>query len=173
VTASTPAAPAPTPRDGQGDRLPAVELPRTWRPRRARIVTVIVAAALLVVCVIGWIAFPPSIRAEFTPLQAANLVVVLGFIDASLVAYSQCRVTVRAEGLVLRNVWRLRRIPWVDIRGLRYRKDDPWPMLLLAGEKKVGIMGIQTADGPRCRPAAEQLAAAMRPHLPPPDPREG
>lgn len=139
---------------------------RTWRPRRARIITIIVATVLLVACVIGWFAFPPSIRAEFTPLQAANLVLVLGFIDASLVAYSQCRVTVRDDGLVLRNVWRVRHIPWRDIRGLRYRTDDPWPMLLLAGEKKVGIMGIQTADGPRCRPAAEQLAAAIRAHLP-------
>lgn len=139
---------------------------RTWRPKRARIVTMLIAAVLLATCVIGWFAFPPSIRAEFTPLQALNLVVVLGFIDASLVAYSQCRVTVRDDGLVLRNVWRVRHVPWRDIRGLRYRTDDPWPMLLLAGEKKVGIMGIQTADGPRCRPAAEELAAAMRPHLP-------
>lgn len=142
-------------------------LPRTWRPRRARVVTLTVAVVLFAVCVVGWLAFPPSIRAEFTLLQALNLVVVLGFIDATLVAYSQCRVTVRSDGLVLRNVWRLRRIPWADIRGLRYRRDDPWPMLLLAGEKKVGIMGIQTADGPRCRPEADELAAAIRQHLPP------
>lgn len=126
----------------------------------------VVATVLLLTCVLGWLAFPPSIRAEFTPLQALNLVVVLGFIDLTLVAYAQCRVTVRDDGLVLRNVWRVRHVPWRDVRGLRYRKDDPWPMLLLAGERKVGIMGIQTADGPRCRPAAEALAAAIRTHLP-------
>lgn len=124
-----------------------------------------VAAAVLVGCVVCWIAFPPEVRATFSPAQSATLVLVLGFLVASLVAYSRCSVRVEPTVLVLHNVWRRRRIPWAEVQGLRYRHDDPWPMVLLAGERRVGVMGIQTADGPRARADAAELAAAMRPHL--------
>ena len=136
-----------------------------WRPRRAQAVTMVTAIVLGVGCLVCWFAFPPDVRATFTPAQLGTLILFLGFVDASLVAYSRCSVRVEPAALVLHNVWRRRRIAWEDIRGLRYRKDDPWPMVFLTGERRVGVMGIQTADGPLARRNAAELAAAIRPHL--------
>ena len=139
--------------------------PRTWRPRRGQAVTMAVAVAVVVGCAVCWLAFPPSVRATFTPSQLGTVVLFLGIVVASLVAYSRCSVRVEDGGLVLHNVWRWRRIPWNQVYGLRYRPDDPWPMVLLSGERRIGVMGIQTADGPRARRDAAELAAAIRPHL--------
>ena len=50
-------------------------LPHTFRPLGARIAVFVFGGLLLLVTVVIWFAFPPEIRARFTPFQIALLAV--------------------------------------------------------------------------------------------------
>jgi len=136
----------------------SVQLPRTWRLCRSAIVPAVIAVVVSGGAAFGWLMLPPDASRAFSWPQRLTVAACLGLAVATLLGFSLCRVTATADGLVLVNVFRVRRVRWDRIRGLRYRPDDPWPMLLLAGEQQVGVMGIQTSDGPRSRRHAEQLA---------------
>ncbi len=137
---------------------PTASVRRTWRLRRAAAVPVAVAVALTVTCVVVWLAVPPEVRAEFTWPQRATTLACVVLAIATLLAMAASRVTATDEGLVLVNAFRVRRIPWHLVLGMRYRPDDPWPVLRLADDVQVGVLGIQSADGPRSRVNAEELA---------------
>jgi len=135
-----------------------IELPRTWRLRRAAAVPATAAVVLAVTCAITWLAVPADVRAAFSWPQRATTLACIGVAVATLVALAASRVTATEQGLVVVNAFRIRRIPWHLVLGMRYRPDDPWPVLRLADDEQVGILGIQTADGPRSRLVAGELA---------------
>jgi len=146
--------------DGTDPRPPAspAPLPRTWRLRRAAAVPVAVAVVLAVTCVVVWVAVPAEVRADFSWPQRVTSVICFAAAIATLLAMAASRVTATADALVLVNAFRVRRIPWGLVEGLRYRPDDPWPVLRLADDVAVGVLGIQSADGPRARANAGELA---------------
>lgn len=153
---------APAARDRGGDDVPAPvvssRLPRTWRLHRAGAVPVVVAAALASTCLVTWVALPADTTTAFSRGQLVTVVVCVAVPLVTLLAFAACRVRATEDELVLVNVYRVRRIPWHLVVGLRFRPDDPWPILRLADDVQVGVMGIQKADGPRSRVAAAELA---------------
>ena len=65
---------------GSEDRAPTVPLPHTFRPMGARIAVFGFGGLLVLVTVVIWFAFPPSIRAKFTPFQIGTVIFLgLGF----------------------------------------------------------------------------------------------
>lgn len=133
-------------------------LPRTWRLRRAAVVPLVVALVLAASTALIWVTLPEETRVAFTWPQRVTVLVTFGLAVAVLVGFSACRVTADRDGLVLVNVFRVRRIGWHLVLGLRYRPDDPWPVLRLADDVQVGVLGIQSSDGPRARVNAAELA---------------
>ena len=133
-------------------------LPQTWRLRRAAAVPVAVAVVLTVTCAAVWVAVPAEVRRDFSWPQLATTVFCLLLAIATLVAMAASRVTATEDALVVVNGYRARRIPWHLVVGMRYRPDDPWPVLRLADDVQVGVLGIQSADGPRARVNAGELA---------------
>lgn len=148
-------APSGAPRAAGVD---APALPRTWRLSRAAAVPVVVAVVLAATCAITWLAVPAEVRAAFSwPQWTTSLACIVAAV-ATLVALAASRVTATDEGLVLVNAFRVRRIPWHLVVGMRYRPDDPWPVLRLADDEQIGVLGIQSSDGPRARVNAGELA---------------
>lgn len=140
---------------------PLPELPVTWGLRRAAVVPVAAAVVLTVSGVVVALALPAVTRAAFGPAQLGTLLVLLLLALSVLLGLAASRVTASAEELVVRNVFRVRRVRWAAVRGLRYRPDDPWPVLLLGDGEQFGLIGMQRADGPRSRHNAAELAAVI------------
>lgn len=131
---------------------------RTWRPRWAAVVPGAIAVAVVLAGVVAWATLPADVRAAFSWAQRGTSAVILAVIVVVLAGFARSRVSTDQDGLVLVNVLRTRHVPWWQIRGLRYRPDDPWPILLLVDDEQVGVMGIQSSDGRRARHDAGQLA---------------
>lgn len=107
---------------------------------------------------LGFLAFPPEVRARFTPFQLATLVFFLAFMVGFLWVLAACYVRADAEGLVYRNGLATHRTPWRDVAGIRYRDGDAWAFVLLDREgTKRALMGVMRADGRRAADAVEEL----------------
>lgn len=130
-------------------------------PRRMRLVGGAFSAALVIIVIIGWIALPSHLRAQFTPSQVITLLLVLFAIIGVIMAVAMSTVRADASGLVIRNGLRTHRIGWQQVRGLVYRDGDPWPTLLINDRDdpdKIMLLGIQRTDHAR----ADQAVADLR-----------
>lgn len=176
-----PAAEAPPRPPGTPPPLPS--LPYTWRPRRARIAGF--GIALFVLVVVGGVAMLlPS--AGGTSLRTGDRIGVFGVgvgLAWFLSRHASVRVTARADGLDIRNLFRRRRVGWHEVAAVTLRRGDPWVTLDLADGSALSVMGIQSSDGPAAPAAARELARLVAreaarnppPQAPPaaPDPNAG
>ncbi|QAY71066.1 PH domain-containing protein [Xylanimonas protaetiae] len=67
-----------------------------------------------------------------------------------------------ADGLVVRNILRTRRLAWPEIVAVRLTVDDPWVVLDLADGTTWPVMAVQRADGERGMREATRLARLVR-----------
>lgn len=137
---------------------PSSVAPLVVRPR----VLVAHASAWTVVLVLffvlGFFAFPPEVRALFTPLQIATLLFFLAFMLGFVWVVAACYVRADADGLTYRNGLATHRTPWRDVAGIRYRDGDAWAFVLLDRQgTKRALMGVMRVDGRRAVQAVEEL----------------
>lgn len=133
-------------------------LPRTFRPRRARITIWVISAVLL--AIMGSISFllPDS---GWRPFGVADRIGVFGcglFIVAFLSRHASVRAIADADGLLVVNMFKRRRLQWGEILSVRLRKGDPWVFLDLSDGQTLAVMGIQGSDGAAAAAAARELA---------------
>jgi len=109
----------------------------------------ILGGLLLALCVAVWLAFPPSIRAEFTPLQRLTVLAVGVAMAAVGFALARSRLVAAPDGVKVVNGYRVRRYEWNEIVAITLRPGSPWAMLDLSDGTTVPAMGIQGSDGSR------------------------
>ena len=144
--------------------VPAVALPHTFRPMGARIAVFAFGGLLLLVTVVIWFAFPPSIRAKFTPFQIGTIVVLsLGFAALGW-GIARSRVEAREEGMRVINGYRVHDYEWTDVLGITLRPGSPWAVLDLSDGTSTSAIGIQGSDGPRAARQVRQLRALAEQH---------
>lgn len=132
--------------------------PVVYRPRVLLGHAIVWTVVLVLFFGLGFFAFPPQIRALFTPLQLATLVFFLAFMLGFIWVLASCYVRADAEGLTYRNGLATHRTPWADVAGIRYRDGDAWAFVLLdaAGTRRA-LMGVMRTDGRRALAAVEDL----------------
>jgi hypothetical protein len=136
-------------------------LPRTFRPFGVRLAIGAAGGLLLLVALGLWFAFPPEIRAQFTSLQIAT-VLGLGLLLYSCgFALARSRLVARADGLVVVNGYRTRRLEWNEVLAITLRAGSPWALLDLSDGTTVAAMGIQGSDGPRAVQQVRELRALV------------
>ena len=138
---------------------PGPALPQTFRPLGPRIVGAVLALGLVVVCAAAWISFGPEVRARFTTLQRATLLILGGLGFGSMFALVRSRVVAERQRLVVVNGFRRRVLAWEQVVGVQLPPGAPWAVLDLSDGTTVAAMGIQGSDGERARRAARQLRA--------------
>ena len=142
-----------------GDRLPV-----RFRPVGVRVAGLVFGAALLLVGVVVWVTFPPSVRESFTFFQRATLIamfatgVVLGH------ALGRCRVDAEEAGLRVVNGYRTHVLSWPQVVAVRMRPGNPWATLDLADGTSLAVMGIQGSDGARASAQVRRLRALIAQH---------
>ena len=145
------------------------ELYAPFRPRLARVVTLVVGA-LLGVGTVALVALLPQFytRSVVLDLVGISLVGLLGvwfcWRQASVVAVPDAR------GLTVRNLVVTRRLEWAEIVLVRFGQGRAWAQLDLSDGDTLAVMGIQRSDGERATHEAGRLAALVQAHGTPDSP---
>lgn len=138
-----------------------LSLPRTYRPLGVRIAIIVLGALLATVTLVMWFAFPPEIRAQFTPLQILTVIGLGMMFYAGGYALARSRVVARADGLTVVNGYKKRRFEWNEVLAVTLRSGSPWAVLDLSDGTTVAAMGIQGSDGPRAARQVRELRALV------------
>jgi hypothetical protein len=136
-------------------------LPRTWRPYGARIAAIAAGSGLLVVCGFAWFAFPPEVRAEFTPFQRLTILFLFGLAFAAWYALVRSRVVAEPDRLVVVNGYKRREFEWAEIVSINLPRGAPWATLDISDGTTVSALAIQGSDGARARAAVREIRALL------------
>ena len=134
---------------------------------------IISTLAICILAAIGWLLLPADIRVLFPLTHRVALIIIWAFLIAIMVALASSYVRADAEGLQIRNVFRVHQVPWNRIHKIILRPGDPWAQVLLKpadGQPfqadldidKRSLMGIQAVDGPRATAAVNELRVRHR-----------
>lgn len=135
--------------------------PVTFRPRGVRVAAVVLGVTLFGASTAIWLAFPQSVRDQFTVFQRLT---VLAFGLAALAAgyaLGRSRVVAGETGLLVVNGYRSRTYPWSQVSGVTLRAGAPWAILQLTDGSTAAAMGIQGSDGDRAVRQVRQLRALL------------
>jgi Bacterial PH domain len=124
-------------------------LPVTFRPFGVRVAAVVLGLLLLATVVGIWVAFPESVREQFSVFQRLTVVAFGVAAGAAIFALARSRVEAREEGLLAVNGYRSTLYPWADVTGVTLRAGGPWAILELSDGSTTAAMGIQGSDGSR------------------------
>lgn len=138
-------------------------IPLVIRPRRVRQIAIPVAAGLMVV--FGFIAVllrTGSTGVRFGAADQVSLAAIgLVLAGAALLAVRP-RVMADAEGVQVRNLLFGQKVPWAQIRAVRFPEGSPWARLELPADEYVPVVAIQAIDGVRAVVAIRELRAVHR-----------
>jgi len=135
------------------------EVHAQFRPRLARVVTLAVAALVLVATGVLIVTGPNLATSDRVAFAAFGLLVAW---------FCWRQATVRAvpddEGLTVRNLLVSRRLAWAQIVSVRFGEGRPWVQLDLDDGDTLAVMGIQRADGASAQAEARRLATLVARH---------
>jgi Bacterial PH domain len=145
-----------------------------------RTIVIISTLAICVLAVIGWLLLPTEIRVLFPLTHRLSLLGIWAFLIAIMVALAGSYVRADAQGLKIRNVFRVHHVPWARVHKIILRPGDPWAQLLLKPDDgqpfeadldadRRSLMGIQAVDGPRATAAVDELRVRHRRFLAAPE----
>lgn len=139
-------------------------LHRPLRPRAARLVCLPLAAASLAMMVGLAVGLPALTGVELGAGDRIGFVTMGVLIAWFLLREAGVRADPDAEGLLVRNLVRSRRLAWAEIVSVRFGPDRPWVLLDLADGDTLAVMAVQRADGDRARAEARRLATLVSLH---------
>jgi len=151
VTDATPAQP-PVPAGAQAP----------FRPRRGRILPLVLAGVAVVVCTI--VAIGMGAAGEW---QVGDQLALVGLglgLAAFLGRYASIRAVPDGSGLTVRNLMLTRTVTWDEVIEVRFPDGAPWVTLELDDGDELAVMAIQRADGQLGRDEAMRLASIVDRH---------
>lgn len=143
------------------------------RPRRLRVVAVVLAVVLAGATLFGWFALPQGIRVLFTASQLLTLLGLLAVLLLVMLSLAFSVVRADRDGLRFRNGLRTHMVPWDRVHKVILRRGDPWAMLLLTpadgrpftadlDAEKRQLMAVQYGDGAAAQLGVEELRRRQR-----------
>ena len=137
-----------------------------FRPRRARVVVYVAAAAVLVVLV-GMAVLLPSGGEQGWGLGSRLSVVVFALVVVwFLHRLANVRVIADDDGVEVVNILTRRRLEWAEVVGVRLSRDDAWLMLDVSDGTSLAAMGVQRSEGDRAQRQARDFARLVSQHSP-------
>jgi hypothetical protein len=119
------------------------------RPRKARVVCWIAAAAVVAVFSVVATGLRGSTGEGRSVFQAGDqlAMVGLGVLGAlAILLFTRPRVEADARGVRVRNVIGSYDLPWEVVRAVRFNRGAPWATLDLQDDDVVAVMAVQAAD---------------------------
>ncbi|MGG5257313.1 PH domain-containing protein [Phycicoccus avicenniae] len=131
-----------------------------FRPRRGRVVPLVVAGTFVVIC--AAVAVGMGVSGAWGPGDQVALVVFGLLVAAFLSRYAAIRAVAGPDGLTVRNLMSTRTVGWDEIVDVRFPDGDPWVSLELADTDVLAVMAVQRVDGEEGRAEARRLAGLVR-----------
>lgn len=135
-------------------------LPVVFRPRRARIVSLVLAAVVLALLAVVAVVLPGGPRGFQTPDRLGVFAVGVA-VAGALWVMARPRLIAEARGLTVVNLLRTRFLEWPEVVRVGFRRGDPWVLLDLADGETLPVMAIQANDGERSVQAVRALRALV------------
>ena len=133
----------------------------TFRPRRSRIVSIVVAIALVVVFAVVAVRIPQGGVTGWTAADSAALVAFAVAVAAFLLRFAFVRATPTPQGLHINNLVVSRDLDWAEIVNVQSGNGAPWLVLELSDTETLAVMAIQRSDGDFANAEARRLAALV------------
>jgi hypothetical protein len=147
-------------------RRPVDPAHQVFRPRAARVVSLTLAVAVLVMMT-GIAVLLSDLTGG--PVGSGDRIGIVAF-GVAVAWFLHRQASVRAEpdgaGLTVHNLVHTRRVDWAEIVSVRFGPDRPWVQLDLADGDTLAVMAVQRADGARAREAARRHATLVALHSP-------
>lgn len=142
----------------EGSKQPV--LPRTWRPRAARMVAY--GLALLIVLTLMALA---ALMPEGWGATDRILLVGLGVaVAAVLHLLARPRLIAAEQGVTVVNGIRTHVLSWAEVVDIRMPFGEPWPSVDLSDGTTLAVMGIQSTDGEFAHRNLEEFRELVRAH---------
>ncbi|MDN5725345.1 MAG: PH domain-containing protein [Propionibacteriales bacterium] len=141
-----------------------------YRPRVLIITYAVFAVLLLVGSFAFWFGLDPGTRVRFNWLQIANMVFLVALLLVLFGALAFSVVLVDERGLMVRNAFRVWRLPWSTLHSVVLREGDTFATLLLLAHDahkepaRRMLFGLQSVDGARTVEAVRQINADIVAH---------
>ncbi|MDE9366027.1 PH domain-containing protein [Luteipulveratus sp. YIM 133132] len=132
-----------------------------FRPRRGRVVPVVVAVISVLVFTVVALTIPGKGSVGWS---TPDRVMLIGFgllFGAGLLRFAQVRAVPSREGLLVRNLLSERRVEWAQVVNVQFGGGSPWAVLELDDTDTLAVMAIQRSDGDRAVQEARRLAALV------------
>jgi len=133
-----------------------------FRPRRGRVMPLVMAAVALTVCVVSALLLGQS--RDWGPVDQVALVGFGAAIAGFLGRYATIRAVPDADGLTVRNLVVTRRVAWAEVADVRFDPGAPWVTIDLTDDDELAVMAIQRADGETARTEARRLGSLVARH---------
>lgn len=146
------------------DRPGVQERATTYRPLGARIVALVAGTCLVGIILVLWAAMAPAVRATFTWLQTATLLLFLAGVLTVLYGIARTRVRADGTGLSILNGYRSHHLSWAEVVSISLPRGAPWAVIDAADGSVVAVMAVQGSDGDRARIAIGELRARVAAH---------
>ncbi|MDO5626864.1 MAG: PH domain-containing protein [Mobilicoccus sp.] len=136
------------------------------RPRRGRIVPVVVGVGVLAVFTAMAVFVPgQAMQKDDWALSDRLMLFFIGVATAMFLSrFAFIKAVPTREGITVRNLFITRRLAWADVVRLQFGGGSPWAYLDTWDTETVPLMAIQKADGAFGRAEAGRLAALIDYH---------
>lgn len=137
---------------------------RVFRPRRARIVSVVMALVVIVFFTVLALRIQHGGVSGWNDLDSAMMIAFGVVVGLCVLRFAFVRAVPTAEGLVVHNLVRKRTVPWADVVSVQFGGGAPWLLLDLADTHQLAVMAVQRADGEFAEREAVRLATLVEDH---------
>ena len=140
------------------------QLHAPFRPRRARVSALAIAAVQLVLLAVVALLLPGTGPVAFQWYDRLGMVAVGGSVAWFLTRFALLEATPSESGLRVRNLFVVTELAWAQIVTVRFGGGGPWVTLDLADGDTLAVMAVQRADGERGAAEARRLATLVELH---------
>lgn len=137
--------------------------PVVVRPRR--LTRVCWATAVVVTVLFGVVAYGlgrgTSGAAQFQVVDQVAFFLLGLMLAGAVLLFTRARVEADAAGVVVRNPFGTKRLPWQVVRAVRLDDGAPWAVLDLQDDETVQVLAVQANDGDRAVDAVLALRALL------------
>ncbi|WP_024288178.1 PH domain-containing protein [Cellulomonas sp. KRMCY2] len=140
------------------------DLYRPFRPRAARIVSIVLAIVVLAMMITLAAVLPQVAPGRQSWLDRAGIVAFGALVAWFLMRQAGVRADPDREGLTVRNLMLTRRVTWVQVVSVRFGQGRPWVQLDLDEGDLLAVMAVQQADGALAANEARRLATLVALH---------
>ncbi|HSO65203.1 MAG TPA: PH domain-containing protein [Ornithinibacter sp.] len=133
-----------------------------FRPRRGRVMPLVMGGVALAVC--AGVALGMGASGSWTAGDQLTLVAFGAALAAFLWRYASIRAVPDPDGLTVRNLVVTRRVTWDEVVEVNFPEGAPWVSLELADDDELAVMAVQRADGELARHEARRLAGLVARH---------